>query len=48
MNQSAEWGNSALFTALGPTAEMAYNAFDNGFRVNRTFKDITPAYNLVL
>jgi hypothetical protein len=45
-NQSAEWGNSPLFTLLGPTAETIDEALSNGWRVDRTIKDrLLPIYN---
>lgn len=36
-HQNAEWGNSAVFSVLGPTAETIEEAFQNGWRVDRTF-----------
>ena len=35
-HQNAEWGNSAVFSVLGPTAETIEEAFQNGWRVDRT------------
>ena len=35
-HQNAEWGNSAIFSLLGPTAETIEEAFQNGWRVDRT------------
>lgn len=45
-NQSAAWGNSPLFTLLGPTAETIDEAISNGWRVDRTIKNrLLPIYN---
>lgn len=45
MNQSAEWGQSPLFSLLGPTAETIETALTNGWRVDRTLKDrLLPGY----
>ena len=38
-HQNAEWGNSAIFSLLGPTAETIEEAFQNGWRVDRTFNN---------
>lgn len=46
MHQNAEWGKSAIFTLLGPTAETIEEAFQNGWRVDRTFGNrLMPIYN---
>lgn len=45
-HQNAEWGNSAIFSLLGPTAETIEEAFQNGWRVDRTFNNrLAPIYN---
>jgi len=36
-HQNSEWGRSAIFSLLGPTAETIEEAFENGWRVDRTF-----------
>ena len=36
-HQNSEWGRSAIFSLLGPTAETIEEAFQNGWRVDRTF-----------
>jgi hypothetical protein len=38
-HQNAEWGNSAIFSLLGPTAETIEEVFQNGWRVDRTFNN---------
>jgi hypothetical protein len=35
-HRNAEWGDSAFFSLLGPTAETIEEAFKNGWRVDRT------------
>ena len=45
-HQNAEWGNSAIFTLLGPTAETIEEVFQNGWRVDRTISNrLLPIYN---
>lgn len=45
-HQNAEWGSSAIFTLLGPTAETIEEAFRNGWRVDRTFGNrLLPIYS---
>lgn len=45
-HQNAEWGDSALFALLGPTAETIEEAFKNGWRVDRTFGNrLLPIYS---
>jgi hypothetical protein len=44
--QASDFGNSPVFTLLGPTAETVDEAFSNGWRVDRTIKDrLLPIYN---
>jgi len=45
-HQNSEWGGSAIFSLLGPTAETIEEAFKNGWRVDRTFGNrLAPIYN---
>ena len=45
-HQNAEWGDSAIFSLLGPTAETIEEAFKNGWRVDRTFGNrLAPIYS---
>lgn len=45
-SQSSLYGDSPLFTLLGPTAETVDVALQNGWRVDRTLKDrLLPIYN---
>lgn len=44
--QASDFGDSSVFTLLGPTAETIDEAFSNGWRVDRTIKDrLLPLYN---
>ena len=45
-HQNAEWGDSAIFSLLGPTAETIEEAFKNGWRVDRTLGNrLLPIYS---
>jgi hypothetical protein len=45
-SQATNFGDSPLFTLLGPTAETIDTAFQNGWRVDKTLKDrLLPIYN---
>ena len=47
-NQSGEWGQSPLFSLLGPTAETLDVAMTNGWRVDKTVGDrLLPLYTLL-
>jgi hypothetical protein len=47
-SQATNFGDSPLFTLLGPTAETIDTAFQNGWRVDRTLKDrLLPVYNVL-
>lgn len=47
-SQATNFGDSPLFTLLGPTAETIDTAFQNGWRVDRTLKDrLLPIYNVL-
>ena len=45
-HQNAEWGGSAIFSLLGPTAETIEEVFENGWRVDRTLGNrLIPIYS---
>ncbi len=47
-SQATNFGDSPLFTLLGPTAETIDTAFQNGWRVDRTLKDrLLPIYSVL-
>ncbi|HAF37783.1 MAG TPA: hypothetical protein DCG72_02255 [Gammaproteobacteria bacterium] len=45
-HQNSEWGGSAIFSLLGPTAETIEEVFKNGWRVDRTLGNrLIPIYS---
>jgi hypothetical protein len=45
-HQNSEWGGSAIFSLLGPTAETVEEVFQNGWRVDRTLGNrLIPIYS---
>ena len=45
-HQNAEWGGSAIFSLLGPTAETIEEVFENGWRIDRTLGNrLIPIYS---
>ena len=45
-HQNSEWGGSAIFSLLGPTAETIEEVFQNGWRVDRTLGNrLIPIYS---